>query len=274
MNYLNRRSYYKSVTPLEWILGAIIFAISSAITLSIAHSIYSYWRHEYIVYLQAPKITLEDEFRYTKETNVGNVMAYGSAVATEPVQIDDIEGEYSKIEKVKQRYTRHTRVETYSCGESTCTRTETYYTWDQIDNEIVESKTLMFLGVELQLCKPDSSTINNLEEVYKGKFELHNNYAYEDKPSWLGASVGDIRYYYKQVPTEFKTTVFVRFFDDKIMTSKESTDKCIESHANKNIEQVLKNKEPKWFLILCPSLLILVGIVAAYLKIAYEGHII
>ena len=58
-------------------------------------------------------------------TDIGNAFVYGELKAVDTVSYDEIEGDFSYIKKVKEKYTKHTRIvtktRTNSKGE-----TETY----------------------------------------------------------------------------------------------------------------------------------------------------
>jgi hypothetical protein len=71
-----------------------------------------------------------DMFKYGMQTNVGNAFVYGTVKCLDPVTFDEIGGEYSAVEKVKERYTQHTRVVTktrvVNGKTQSYTTTETY----------------------------------------------------------------------------------------------------------------------------------------------------
>ena len=48
-------------------------------------------------------------FQYGMDTNVGNAFVYGDLKAVDTVTYPEISGEYMYVEKVKERYTKHTR---------------------------------------------------------------------------------------------------------------------------------------------------------------------
>lgn len=91
-------------------------------------------------------------FKYAMSTNVGNAFVYGEVRVVDPVTFDEIGGEYSYVKKVKERYTQHTRIVTYTVTVNgkpqTRTRTETYWTWDAVDKWSKHSEKITFLEVE------------------------------------------------------------------------------------------------------------------------------
>ena len=124
----------------------------------------------------------KDMFEYGMSTNVGNAYVYGTLKCLDPVTFDEIGGEYSYVEKVKEKYTKHTRTvtETYTDADGdvhTRTKTETYYTWDPVDSWSKTATKISFLDVEFAYGKinlPGASHITTIKEsstiryVYSG----------------------------------------------------------------------------------------------------------
>lgn len=94
----------------------------------------------------------KDLFEYGMRTNVGNAFVYGELRAVDTVTFDEIGGEYSYVEKVKEKYTRHTRTvtktRTVNGKTETYTETEVYYSWDYADSWSKHSNKITFLDVE------------------------------------------------------------------------------------------------------------------------------
>ncbi len=67
-------------------------------------------------YNKALKITDSELFVYGMSTNVGNAFVYGTLQAVDPVSYPDVKGNYLYIKKVKEKYTKHYRTETYYTG--------------------------------------------------------------------------------------------------------------------------------------------------------------
>lgn len=87
-------------------------------------------------YNKAVKIEGTDLFQYGMDTNVGNAFVYGTLEVIDPVTFPEIGGEYMYINKVKEKYTKHTRVVTYTDSDGeTRTKTETYWSWDVVGSE-------------------------------------------------------------------------------------------------------------------------------------------
>ena len=64
-------------------------------------------------YEQAAKIDGDKElFEYGMRTDIGNAFVCGTLKVVDPVSLPEIDGEYAYIEKVEERYTKHTRTVT------------------------------------------------------------------------------------------------------------------------------------------------------------------
>lgn len=154
----------------------------------------------------------KDMFQYGMQTNVGNAYVYGTLKCLDPVTFEEIGGEYSAVKKVKERYTQHTRVVTYTVTVNgkpqTRTRTETYWTWDPIDSWSKKATRISFLDVEFkygQIDFPSSSHIKTIKESSK------------------------IRYVYYGAPIESTGTLYTRLENNTINQS--------SFHRNWTIEQ-------------------------------------
>ena len=90
-------------------------------------------------YNKAVKIETQDLFEYGMRTNIGNAFVYGDLLAVDTVTYPEIGGSYMYVEKVKERYTMHTRqvahTRTVNGKTQTYYTTETYWTWDRVGSE-------------------------------------------------------------------------------------------------------------------------------------------
>lgn len=100
------------------------------------------------IYNKAIKIETSELFQYGMRTNVGSAFVSGTLEAVDPVSYPEIEGEYLYLEKVKERYTMHTRqvahTRTVNGKTSTYYTTETYWTWDRVEAESIHSEQILF----------------------------------------------------------------------------------------------------------------------------------
>ena len=100
---------------------------------------------EYEIALQ---ISDSETFKYGMKTNVGNAFVYGDLKAVDPVSNEEIDGEWMWIERVKERYTKHSRIVTKTVNGKTATKVEYYWTWDRVGSQTWHSNFVTFLGIQ------------------------------------------------------------------------------------------------------------------------------
>ena len=151
------------ITTREDLFSIVIICVMLIIGIIISGNISDAVMEKQQEYITALQINNDkDLFEYGMRTNVGNAFVYGELKAVDTVTFDEIGGEYSYVEKVKERYTRHTRTITYKDSNGkTKTKTETYWTWDEIDSWDKHSEKITFLDVEF-----DYGTINFPNDRY------------------------------------------------------------------------------------------------------------
>ena len=151
------------------------------------------------VYNKAVKLETADMFEYGMRTNVGNAFVYGDLKAVDTVSYDDIDGEYIRVEKVKEEYTKHIRTVTktrrVNGKTQTYTTIETYWTWDVVHRESKQCEEIAFLGVIFDSDKIQLPSDHYIDTVSGG---YH------------------IRYKYYGVDTEHVGTIFTDLRDDTI----------------------------------------------------------
>lgn len=97
------------ITKREILVSVSIVAIMLLIGVLIAGKISDYQLDKNEKYNKAIKIESQELFEYGMRTNAGNAFVYGDLKAVDTVTYPGIGGEYIYIEKVKERYTMHTR---------------------------------------------------------------------------------------------------------------------------------------------------------------------
>lgn len=176
------------VTKREVLFSIVIICVMLVIGIVIAGNINDAVMEKQQEYITALQINNDkDLFEYGMRTNVGNAFVYGELQAIDTVTFDEIGGEYSYVEKVKERYTRHTRTVTYKDSNGkTKTKTETYWTWDEVDSWHKHSEKITFLDVEF-----DYGTINfpNDRHIDTQDGGYHIRYVYYGAPTY---SIGTI----------------------------------------------------------------------------------
>lgn len=116
----------------------------------------------------------KDLFEYGMRTSIGNAFVYGELKAVDPVGYEGVDGDYSYIKKVKEKYTKHTRVvtktRTVNGKTQTYTDTETYWTWDEVAHWEQRSTKITFLDVEFdygEISFPSSGHITTIKETVR-----------------------------------------------------------------------------------------------------------
>lgn len=126
----------------------------------------------------------KDMFEYGMKTNVGNAFIYGTVKCLDPVTFEEIGGEYSSVKKVKERYTRHTRMvtktRTLPNGQTqTYTEEEVYWSWDAIDSWNKYATRISFLDVEFDYGAISLGSQNYITTI---KESSHIRYVYRGAP--------------------------------------------------------------------------------------------
>lgn len=176
------------ITKREILFSIVIICIMLAIGIIISGNINDKVMEKQQEYITALQIDNDkDLFEYGMRTNVGNAFVYGELKAVDPVTFNEIGGEYSYVEKVKEKYTRHTRTVTYKDSNgNTRTKTEVYWTWDAVDSWDKHSTKITFLDVEFDygmINFPSSRYIDTHDGGY------HIRYVYYGAPIY---SIGTI----------------------------------------------------------------------------------
>ena len=198
------------ITKREVLFSIVIICITMIIGIVISGNINDAVMEKQQEYITALQINNDkDLFEYGMRTNVGNAFVYGELKAVDTVTFDEIGGEYSYVKKVKEKYTRHTRTVRYKDSNGkTKTRTEVYWTWDEVEKWSKHSEKITFLDVEF-----DYGTID---------FPYHSHIDTQDGGY-------HIRYVYYGSPTYSIGTIYTKLANDTIV---EST-----MHHNNTIEE-------------------------------------
>ena len=208
------------VTKREIIISIAVAAIMLIIGFSISGKIIDAQNDKNAEYQKAVHIEDSELFQYGMDTNVGNAFVYGDLKAVDVVTFDEIGGEYLYVEKVKEKRTLHTRTYTVKVGKTTTVRTETYWTWDEVNRENKQSLEIMFCGVVLPSIKveiPDTEYIDTIKES------------------------SEIRYKYYGTPIKHTGTVYTKLSDGTILdnsrffkdyTIEQALDSCTSGVGN------------------------------------------
>ena len=152
-------------------------------------------------YNTAVKIDCSDSnelFVYGMRTNIGNTFVYGKLVAVDPVSYPDIDGEYMKVKKTKEKYTMHTRQVAHTITVKGKTQTyyttEVYYSWDYAGSESKKCAKVRFCDVYFSSDRIDLPPLEHIDTQ----------------------TFGNIRYIYEGSKTEFLGTLFSDLREDTI----------------------------------------------------------
>lgn len=188
-----------TITKREILASISILAIMLLLGVLISSKISEHQMDKNEIYNKAVKIQSQELFQYGMDTNVGNAFVFGELKAVDTVTYPEIGGEYMSVEKVKERYTRHTRTvtktRTVNGKSQTYTETEVYWTWDAIDKWSQHCNKVTFLGIEF-----------DYGQIYKP----NEQHVYTQKES------SNIRYVYYGSSTEYTGTIFTSLKDNTV----------------------------------------------------------
>lgn len=213
------------ITKREIIMSISIISIMLLIGVLISSKISESYMDKNEIYNKAIKTESRDTFEYGMRTNVGNAFIYGDLEAVDTVTYPEIGGSYMYVEKVKERYTMHTRVVTYTTGSGktrqTHTKTETYWTWDRVGSENIKCRKISFLDVIFDSKKiemPDTHYIETIKES------------------------SHVRYKYYGTDTKFTGTIFTKLENNTISNN-------TDFYNDKTINETIEDLESGWGII-------------------------
>lgn len=167
------------ITKREILASISIIAVMILFGILISSKISEYQMDKNEIYNKAVKIESQEKFQYGMDTNVGNAFVYGDLKAVDMVTYPEIGGEYMYVEKVKERYTMHTRqvahTRTVNGKSQTYYTTETYWTWDRVGSEDIKCKEVSFCGVNFTSNKIDLPGTDYIDTI---KESSHVRYKY------------------------------------------------------------------------------------------------
>lgn len=189
------------ITKREILTSVSIVAVMILIGVLISFKISEYQADQNEIYNKAVKIESQKLFRYGMDTNIGNAFVYGELKVIDPVTYPAIGGKYMSVEKIKEKYTKHTR-------KVTLTKQETYWTWDEVDRESIQCKKISFCGIKFKSNKitfPSSKYIETIKESnhirykYYGVSEQHIGTIFADLRN---KTIPDKTHFYKDMNIE------------------------------------------------------------------------
>ena len=207
------------ITKREIIASISIIAVMILIGVLISGKISEHQMDKNEIYNKAVKIENTDLFQYGMDTNVGNAFVYGDLEAVDTVTYPEIGGEYMYVEKVKERYTEHTRqvahTKTVNGKTQTYYTTETYWTWDRVGSKDIKCKEISFCDITFKSNKFDIPGTDYIDTI---KESSH------------------VRYKYYGTGTKFTGTIFTELRDKTISDN-------TNFYNNMNIEETVERLE-------------------------------
>ena len=168
------------ITKREILASISIIAVMILFGILISSKISEHQMDKNEIYNKAVKIESQEMFQYGMDTNVGNAFVYGDLKAVDTVTYPEIGGEYMYVEKVKERYTKHTRrvahTRTVNGKSKTYYTTETYWTWDRVGSEDIKCKEVSFCRVNFTSNKidlPGTDYIDTIKESSNVRYKYY-----------------------------------------------------------------------------------------------------
>lgn len=179
------------ITKREILASISIIAVIILIGILISSKISEYQMDKNEKYNKAVKIESQEMFQYGMDTNVGNAFVYGDLKAVDTVTYPEISGEYMYVEKVKERYTRHTRQVRHSNGKTTWYTTETYWTWDRVGSEDIKCKQISFCDIVFPSNKIEMPGTDYIDTIKESSHVRYKYYGVRTK--YAGTIFTDLR---------------------------------------------------------------------------------
>lgn len=206
------------ITKQEVLFSVIIIMVMFIIGLMIHGNINNRLTDDFQKYNTALQIENDTSlFEYGMKTNVGYAFVYGDLEAVDSVTYSEIGGQYMYVEKVKERYTRHTR--RVKSGKHY--RTKVYWTWDRVGSEDKKCKEISFCKVVFDSNKIDFPSTEYIDTI---KESSH------------------IRYKYNGVAKKHTGTIFA------YLENKDIKDKA-DFYKDKTIIETMDSLESRWQLV-------------------------
>lgn len=229
------------VTKREVLVSVIIILLMISVGFFLATSLHNSISVDNEKYFRALKIDNNPSlFNHAINTDVGNMVSYGTFKANEPVTDSMIDGEYFSIVKIEEHYVQKTRTVNYVDSNGTPqTRIETYWEWDEVGREYFNTETFTFL-----------------EKVFDYEKIKFKNYSYNStvKPH----SFSNVRYIFRTIPLEFDAVIYSKAKSKTITNTKIHYNTTIESLINKKENEANETVIVFWVIW---SLLIIVAVV-------------
>jgi len=206
------------ITKREVLVSIIILLLMTGFGFFISTTIHNKVSVSNEKYFKALKVDNDENlFKYVIDTEIGDLISYGTLKANEPVSDPLIDGQYFSIKKIEEHYVKKTRTVTYRDSEgNTKTRTETYWEWDVVKRERFDTYAFNYLGKDFDLSTVKIDNHNYNTTVKKG----------------FG---GNVRWKFYTIPKEFNASLYSK--------AESKTIKQNEIYPEERIETLIAMKE-------------------------------
>lgn len=130
------------------ILKVIIYIVLGFVLLSFV------WQKVYIKPSERPvQINTEKGFADAITENIGDICVEGTIDTTDPITLEETEGKYISVKRVKEELNRHTSTTYIRSGRTTIPSVRTYESWDEEETETQNAETIIFCEREFPSSK-------------------------------------------------------------------------------------------------------------------------
>ena len=167
------------ITKREITFSTIIIAIMIGLGFLISNPIIKAATEEALRISSSIQVRDSLKFDYARRTNVGDFIAEGKLYTLDTLSIPDIDGKYSYIEKIKQKYTMHVQHYTTSDGKGHVHHhTRTYWSWDTVHRDEWKSERYSFLGhtftpEEIKYRRPSPDYHSTIKESHDIRYQYY-----------------------------------------------------------------------------------------------------
>lgn len=194
-------------------------------------------------YLTADVYNTQDQFDFGLSGGTGPAFIKASITTDTTVSLPEITEEYVYISRVKEKYSPHTRMVSYPCGKNTCFRTETYYSWDVVEQNTqhVDYIYINNYKIDWESIRGIDTKVTKLTDVIDKSIEISGKSIKKVDSKYVIISTSLIerktRYYYKTIKLDDikDSALFVNFENGEMKPEK--SDK-FHIYTNTNTEQL------------------------------------
>ena len=202
-----------------------IFCVSMLVAFAIATPIRNNIKEKIVVYQEAYQVSTLDDFKYVLQTGHEHALVYGEVSAVSPVSFPELQSRFAIVEKVTEQYRDHTCTKTESYTDSsgnpqTRIVTEDCDSWDTMNREVRTNEGYSLYNHIFTISQVDFRTVATLGSLHSHvasgwQKNIRGNYLYIDSNNFKN-KVGNVRYYYRVLPSRFHATMFIDFSNGEV----------------------------------------------------------